>query len=106
MNDAKALDAAYYELTGLVYDSEVTIVDEGGVERRIGYGELLVNGTIVMCDGGLYVYHNKYEQAPFDGWWDDVDAGDQLNVYVVLRSYLLGGLGDAFRVIRQPEVRD
>lgn len=29
-----------------------------------------------------------------------------LNVYVVLRSYLLGGLGDAFRVIRQPEVRD
>lgn len=87
MNDAKALDA---ELTGLVYDSEVTIVDEDGVERRIGYGELLVNGTIVMCDG----------------WWDDVDAGDQLNVYVVLRSYLLGGLGDAFQVIRQPEVRD
>lgn len=40
MNDAKALDAAYYELTGLVYDSEVTIVDEDGVERRIGYGEL------------------------------------------------------------------
>lgn len=35
MNDAKALDA---ELTGLVYDSEVTIVDEDGVERRIGYG--------------------------------------------------------------------
>lgn len=35
VNDAKALDA---ELTGLVYDSEVTIVDEDGVERRIGYG--------------------------------------------------------------------
>ena len=31
MNDAKALDA---ELTGLVYDSEVIIVDEDGVERR------------------------------------------------------------------------
>ena len=30
MNDAKALDA---ELTGLVYDSEVTIVDEDGVWR-------------------------------------------------------------------------
>lgn len=63
MNDAKTLDA---ELTGLVYDSEVTIVDEDGVERRIGYGELLVNGTIVMCDDGLYVYHNKYERAPVE----------------------------------------
>lgn len=63
MNDAKALDA---ELTGLVHDSEATIVDEDGVERRIGYGELLVNGTIVMCDGGLYVYHNKHEQAPVE----------------------------------------
>ena len=63
MNDAKALDA---ELTGLVYDSDVTIVDEDGVERRIGNGELLVNGTIVMWDGGLYVDHNKYEQAPVE----------------------------------------
>lgn len=101
----QAITDKYYELTRAICDAEVTVVDEDGVERRIGYGELLVNGTIVMCDGGLYVYHNKYEQAAFDGWWDDVDAGDQLNVYVVLRSYLLGGLGDAFRVIRQPEVR-
>lgn len=105
--DIKAITDKYYELTRAICDAEVAVVDEDGVERRIGYGELLVNGTIVTCGDTVFAYRNKWEYGPLDGWWDDIDDGHQANVYQVLYWYLAGALGgDAFHIVRQPEVRD
>ena len=102
----QAITDKYYELTREVCDAEVTIVGEGGVERRAAYGDLLVNGTVVACGGTMYAYRNKYEQGPLDGWWDNIDDGDQANAYWLLYWYLTGALGDTFHIVRQPEVRD
>lgn len=104
--DMQAITDKYYELTNAICDVEVTVVGEDGVERRAAYGDLLVNGTVVMCGDSMYAYRNKYEYGPLDGWWDNIDDGNQANVYQVLYWYFGGGLGDFFRVVRQPEVRD
>lgn len=105
--DMQAITDKYYELTNAICDVEVTIVGEDGVERRVEYGDLLVNGTVVMCGGSMYAYRNKWEYGPLDGWWDNIDDGHQANVYWVLYWYHRGALGgDAFHIVRQPEVRD
>lgn len=105
--DMQAITDKYYELTRAICDVEVTIVGEDGVERRVEYGDLLVNGTVVMCGDSMYAYRNKYECGPLDGWWDNIDDGHQANVYQVLYWYHRGVLGGgAFRIVRQPEVRD
>lgn len=104
--DIKTITDKYYELTHAICDAEITIVGEDAVERRATYGDLLANGTVVMCGGSLYVYRNKWEYGPLDGWWDNIDDGNQANVYMVLSWYLRGGLGDAFHIVRQPEARD
>ena len=97
--DMQAITDKYYELTRAICDAEVTVVGEDGVERRVAYGDLLVNGTIVMCGDSLYAYRNKWEYGPLDG--------NQANVHQVLYWYHRGVLGgDAFRIVRQPEVRD
>ena len=59
--DMQAITDKYYELTNAICDVEVTIVGEDGVERRVEYGDLLVNGTVVMCGDSMYAYRNKYE---------------------------------------------
>lgn len=104
--DMQAITDKYYELTRAICDAEVTVVGEDGVEKHVMYGDLLVNGTVVMCGGVVYAYRNKHEAGPLDGWWDNIDDGDQANVYQVLYWYFGGGLGDSFRIVRQPEVRD
>lgn len=88
--DMQAITDKYYELTNAICDVEVTIVGEDGVERRAAYGDLLVNGTVVMCGGTLYAYRNKWEYGPLDGWWDNIDDGHQANVYQVLYWYHRG----------------
>ena len=55
----------------------------------------------------MYAYRNKHEQGSLDGRWDNIDDGNQANVYQVLYWYNRGVLGgDDFRIVRQPEVRD
>lgn len=104
--DMKAITDKYYELSRAICDAEVTVVGEDGAARHVMYGDLLVNGTVVMCGGTMYAYRNKYEAGPLDGWWDNIDEGDQENVYSALYWHLTGVLGDAFHIVRQPEVRD
>lgn len=104
--DLNEITDKYYELTNTICDAEVTIVGEDGVERSAAYGDLLVNGTVVTCGDTVFAYRNKHEAGPLDGWWDNIDDGDQANVYRVLYWHLTGVLGSAFHIVRQPEVRD
>lgn len=96
--DMQAITDKYYELTNAICDVEVTVVGEDGVERRAAYGDLLVNGTVVMCGDSMYAYRNKYEYGPLDGWWDNIDDGNQANVYQVLYWYL-GAVSETLSVL-------
>lgn len=104
--DMQAITDKYYELTHAICDAGVTIVGEDGVEKRVMYGDLLVNGTVVACGGTMYAYRNKHEKGSLDDWWDNIDDGDQVNAYWLLCWCLAGVLGGAFRIVRQPDARD
>lgn len=78
-------------------------------ERETNVGAVIVLTILatLVCGDSMYAYRNKYEYGPLDGWWDNIDDGNQANAYMVLYWYHRGVLGgDALRIVRQPEVRD
>lgn len=70
----------YYALSQAVSDEKVLIIDESDTGQWVGYWEFLNNGTVVTIGERVYVYRNKYEQGPLDGWWDNLEDGNLLNV--------------------------
>ena len=97
----KETNDLYYALSQAVSDEKILVVDENGTEKSVEYWELLNNGITIVIGERAYVYRNKYEQGPLDGWWDDIKDGNLLNVCMFLR--VLQANGVAVRVAYDPQ---
>ena len=91
----------YYALSQAVSDEKVLIIDERDTGQWVGYWEFLNNGTVVTIGERVYVYRNKYEQGPLDGWWDNLEDGNLLNVCMFLR--VLQASGEVVRLAYNPQ---
>ena len=91
----------YYDLSRAVSDEKVLIIDGNGTAKRVSYWGLLNNGTVVTIGERVYVYRNRYEQGPLDGWWDDIEDGNLLNACMFL--HMLQVSGDVVRLAYDPQ---
>jgi hypothetical protein len=97
----KETNDLYYALSQAVSDEKILVIDENGTEKSVEYWELLNNGATIVIGERAYVYRNRYEQGPLDGWWDDIKDGNLLNVCMFLR--VLQVSGGVVRVAYDPQ---